>query len=623
MERLTGKGAKSLKEAYAKVYSEQATPDYASMSDEEFAALVKKSGNPEGLMAKRKQQQIAARENSRANYTADDARADQEKAKVEAENKRRAEKGEDPLPTSQPAQASQPTAKPPTDQEKVRAEYDRLRNSTDPKERAQAVTYGRQMAAAGASKSNFSGYQSAADAKKNLPAPAQRTSIADRLKAIRDMRSSSQSRITAQGGKPATPAVQPKTQPAAAQPKTQPAAATPVTSQSAASRALNTGSLKDKQDAMDTVNNNYASSLSTQATDMMIKNIKNPKPAVTPNQQSSLNNTVRSGTGGSPSGSDRAAEIRARAAAARERAMQNASPSARRTIQDLQNRRNASRNRAQGNLGRPMIVTTGSGSNATTRTYAAGTSKSDPNLAAEIKNARNLIKPGSGTPTGNTVQTKMNPDSSLRVTQRRTPAATARIKQSLDIQSADLFDIIQGEFIEEGYTQEDTVYMMANLNEEQLQEFMKYVQGAINVGKRIPGIRGAINRVGAMFNRAPKQMPSGQVGALRLYQDKAKQSVDRLNRSTAASRIKDATTKPTTRNLDPRAVSDRNAREAAAQVRARNTQLGRPVDAAPQPVDKLNYKPGDPMFDDYVKRHHANQRGGVVKFTDGARRIDK
>ena len=82
MERLTGKGAKSLKEAYAKVYSEQATPDYASMSDEEFAALVKKSGNPEGLMAKRKQQQIAARENSRANYTAADAKADQERAKV-------------------------------------------------------------------------------------------------------------------------------------------------------------------------------------------------------------------------------------------------------------------------------------------------------------------------------------------------------------------------------------------------------------------------------------------------------------------------------------------------------------------------------------------------------------
>ena len=610
MERLTGKGAKSLKEAYAKVYSEQATPDYASMSDEEFAALVKKSGNPEGLIAKRKQQRIAAaRENTRANYTAADARADQEKAKVEAENRRRASRGEDPLPTSQPAQASQPTAKPPTDQEKVRAEYDRLRNSTDPKERAQAVTYGRQMAAAGASKSNFSGYQSAADAKKNLPAPAQRISIADRLKSIRDMRASSQSRITAQGGKPATPAVQPKTQPAAAQPaaqpKTQPAAATPVTSQSAASRALNTGSLKDKQDSMDIVNNNYASSIDQLATDMMIKNIKKPKPAVTPNQQSSLNNTVRSGTGGSPSGSDRAAEIRAKAAAARERIMQNASPAQRTSMQLMQDRRNASRNRAQGNLGRPMTVTTGSGANATTRTYAADTSKSDPNLAAEIKNARNLIKTGSGIPTGNTVQTKMNPDSSLRVTQKRTPAATAKIKQSLDIQSADLFDIIQGEFIEEGYTQEDTVYMMANLNEEQLQEFLKYlVQPVINAGKR--GLRGAINRVGAMFNRAPKQMPSGQVGALRLYQDKARQSVNRLNQSTAASRIKDATTKPTTRNLDPRAVSDRNAREAASQIRQRNVELGRPS----------WYNPNNPGSKEALKRHYADKRSGVRGLPD-------
>ena len=572
MERLTGKGAKSLKEAYAKVYSEQATPDYASMSDEEFAALVKKSGNPEGLMAKRKQQQIAARENSRANYTAADARADQEKAKVEAENKRRAEaeEGQDPLPVPRGSQLKDPrpavaptsTPKPPTDQQRVRTEYDRLRNSKDPDERAQAVTYGRQMAAAGAAKKDFSGYQSAADAKKNLPAPAQRTSISQRLQAIRDMRARSQSRITAQGGKPATPAVQPKTQPAAAQPaaqpKTQPAAEPKV------------------------------------------------QPATGANQQSSLNNTVRSGTGGSPTGSDRAAEIRAKADAARQRLMQNASPALRTSMQIMQNRRNATRNQAQGNLGRPMIVTTGSGANATTRTYAAGTSKSDPNLAAEIKNARNLIKTGSGIPTGNTVKTAVNPDSSLRVTQKRTPAATARIKQSLDIQSADLFDIIQGEFIEEGYTQEDTIYMMANLNEEQLQEFMKYVQGAINVGKRIPGIRGAINRVGAMFNRAPKQMPSGQVGALRLYQDKAKQSVDRLNQSTAASRIKDATTKPATRNLDPRAVSDRNAREAASQIRQRNVELGRPS----------WYNPNNPGSKEALKRHYADKRSGVRGLPD-------
>jgi len=452
MERLTGKGAKSLKEAYAKVYSEQATPNYASMSDEEFAALVKKSGNPEGLIARRQKERDAI-ERTRRGYTAGDAKADQERAKIEAENKRRAARGENPLPVPGGSQLKDPkpvvaptsTPKPPTDQEKVRAEYDRLRNSKDPKERAQAVTYGRQMAAAGAAKKNFSGYQSASDAQKNLPAPAQRMSISQRIQAIRNIRAA------------------------------KPAAST---------------------------------------------------PAIPPNQQSSLNSTVKSGT--------------------------------------------------------------------------------------------------SQVPTGNTVKTKMNSDSSLKVTQKRTPAETARIKKSLDIQSADLFDIIQGEFIEEGYTQEDTVYMMANLNEEQLQEFMKYVQGAINVGKRIPGLRGAINRVGAMFNRAPKQMPSGQVGALRLYQDKARQSVNRLNQQTPKLDARAAQREANrVNNLNPTAVSNRNRREAAAQMRQRNRELGRPESAGVQPVDRLDYKPGDPMFDDFVKRHHADKRGGVVKFTDGARRIDK
>ena len=434
MERLTGKGAKSLKEAYAKVYSEQATPNYASMSDEEFAALVKKSGNPEGLIARRQKERDAI-ERTRRGYTAGDAKADQERAKIEAENKRRAARGENPLPVPGGSQLKDPkpvvaptsTPKPPTDQEKVRAEYDRLRNSKDPKERAQAVTYGRQMAAAGAAKKNFSGYQSASDAQKNLPAPAQRMSISQRIQAIRNIRAA------------------------------KPAAST---------------------------------------------------PAIPPNQQSSLNSTVKSGT--------------------------------------------------------------------------------------------------SQVPTGNTVKTKMNSDSSLKVTQKRTPAETARIKKSLDIQSADLFDIIQGEFIEEGYTQEDTVYMMANLNEEQLQEFMRYIQPVINVGKRIPGIKGVINKVGAMFNRAPKQMPSGQVGALRLYQDKARQSVNRLNQSTAASRIKDATTKPATRNLDPRAVSDRNAREAASQIRQRNVELGRPS----------WYNPNNPGSKEALKRHYADKRSGVRGLPD-------
>ena len=136
-----------------------------------------------------------------------------------------------------------------------------------------------------------------------------------------------------------------------------------------------------------------------------------------------------------------------------------------------------------------------------------------------------------------------------------------------------------------------------------------------------------------MFGRtpAPTQVPAGQVGALRLYQDKANQSLNRLNQQSTRLNAKDAErtarlADPTRSRLanDPRAVGERNAREAAAQIRARNERLGRPVDAAPQPVDRLNYKPGDPMFDDYVKRHHANQRGGVPGYTNtGVRRIDK
>jgi hypothetical protein len=177
-----------------------------------------------------------------------------------------------------------------TDQQKVRAEYDRLRYSKDPKERAQAAGYGKAMASAGAAKKDFSGYKSAADlAKSNsnnsrtipgvmsnksasgsgpggyqtpvsarpkttagaaarvgatpvtsaakpvatapvtapaTPAAKPKLSIADRLQQIRDMRARSQSRITAQGGTPATPAANPT--PKAAPPSTTGATTTPV-----------------------------------------------------------------------------------------------------------------------------------------------------------------------------------------------------------------------------------------------------------------------------------------------------------------------------------------------------------------------------------------------------------
>ena len=220
-------------------------------------------------------------------------------------------------------------------------------------------------------------------------------------------------------------------------------------------------------------------------------------------------------------------------------------------------------------------------------------------------------------PTGDTVKTAVNPDSSLRLTQRRTPEATRKIKQGLELASADLFDIVKGEFINEGYSEEDTMYMMANLNEEQLQEFLRHIGNfALKHANKIPAVRGIVNKVGRMFGRkpVPTQVPAGQVGALRLYQDKANQSIQRLNQQTTRLNNR-AATRATQReadrlnNLDPRAVGERNAREAGAQIRARNERLGRPVDAAPQPVDRLNYKPGDPMFDDYVRRQSRQSKG--------------
>jgi len=248
------------------------TPDYASMSDDEFAALVKKTGQIERLTAIRKNQQAAAAKNTvpagsfNISPKGSDRRNEVE-AQIEKDNAARKDDQR-----VEPKTAPKPAPKPElTDQQKVRAEYDRLRYSKDPKERAQAAGYGKAMASAGAAKKDFSGYKSAADlaksnsdksgtisgvmsnksasgsgpggyqtsasakptvvtpassrvtsgaykppvdkptapaAKPTAPAAAKPAgSIAQRLQAIRDMRARSQSRITSQGGTPATPAV--------------------------------------------------------------------------------------------------------------------------------------------------------------------------------------------------------------------------------------------------------------------------------------------------------------------------------------------------------------------------------------------------------------------------------
>ena len=360
MDRISSKEVLSMMDAVAQVYSEQATPDYASMSDEEFAALVKKSGNPEGLMAKRKQQQErSAIERTSKSYTAADAKADQERAKVEAENRRRSARGEDPLPVPRGSQLkdSRPAVAPTAPQKSARQqELDAINADktltpmekwakANPKLAAAKAERDRTRGTSASTNPMLDGNKKVPGLRSGMPIPAAPS--------------------TAKPGSSASLSSAPKNDLAKG---STPIVVNRSTSQQTSS-AYNSGSSMAQR--LQAIRSMQARSQS--------------RTAVPPNQQSSLNSTVKSGT--------------------------------------------------------------------------------------------------SQVPTGNTVKTKMNSDSSLKVTQKRTPAETARIKKSLDIQSADLFDIIQGEFIEEGYTQEDTVYMMANLNEEQLQEFMQYVQKAINVGK--------------------------------------------------------------------------------------------------------------------------------------------
>ena len=126
-----------------------------------------------------------------------------------------------------------------------------------------------------------------------------------------------------------------------------------------------------------------------------------------------------------------------------------------------------------------------------------------------------------------------------------------------------------------------------------------------------------IRAVKGLFSKGkPKPIPAGDIGAMRLRQGQATDAVNRLNKSTAASKANDATraaTRERTRlnNLDPRAVSDANKRREAAQVMQRNVEKGRPSFAGPQPVGRLDYRPGDPMFTDALKRYYAAKRAGV------------
>ena len=252
---------------------------------------------------------------------------------------------------------------------------------------------------------------------------------------------------------------------------------------------------------------------------------------------------------------------------------------------------------------------TNTSSGSVKQEISAVKSRMSANQQTSVNNAVNSGVKKVGVKVGNTVKTKVNPDSSMSVTQGRSADATKKIKQGLDIQSADLFDIVKGEFINEGYSEEDTMYMMANLNEEQLQEFLgQLARVAIKNVNKIPGVKGVVSKVGRMFGRSPKptRIPAGDIGAMRLRQGQATDAVNRLNQSTAASKAKDAAraaTREKTRlnNLDPRTVSNNNARDAARQVRQSNVDMGRPS----------WYDPNNPGSKEALRRYNADKRSGI------------
>jgi len=475
MERLTGKGAKSLKEAYAKVYIEEQikVPDYTSMSDEEFSKLVQKSGNPEGVIAKRLQQRKAAANTVPIGSVGISPKGSDRRNEVEAQIKRdNAARTDDQRVQSKPSPSTPKSTQTYTiggktysSKAEINKEYDRLRKS-------------------GGDAKAFGDKAFKATNKPAIGTTPGGTKFERRAPTSAELRAAQAARAAGKGAEGQIKAAVQQGQRQA--------------SVNASIKSANRPSVLNKQAPT-------GSALRAQQDRLAQKNkiqkeVAAVKSGIPANTQSSVNNTVKSGT----------------------------------------------------------------------------------------------------VSTGDAVKTKVNPDTSISVTQTRTPAATKKITQSLKLSSVDLFDIVKGEFIEEGYSEEDTMYLMANLNEEQLNELVGFIRKqATKYASKIPFIK-------KLINKAPTQMPAGDIGALRLRQGQATDAVNRLNQSTAASKAKDATrdaTREKTRlnNLDPRAVSDRNAREASTQVRQRNMEMGRPS----------WYNPNNPGSKEALKRYYADKRAGV------------
>ena len=192
--------------------------------------------------------------------------------------------------------------------------------------------------------------------------------------------------------------------------------------------------------------------------------------------------------------------------------------------------------------------------------------------------------------------------------------------------SVDLFDIVRGELLDEGYSEQDAMYIMANLDDEQREIVMnegigallKGLKGVVKVGKKLltkSAKKGGKSEISKRAGRVVKDQRAGVMGtddALNKAQQSLDKSMSRLRRQDTNAAARAAMReKNRLNNLDPVIVGRNNRTREAAQIRQRNRRLGRPEWAPPQPIDSLNYKSGDPWFTRSLRDYYADKRAGI------------
>ena len=145
------------------------------------------------------------------------------------------------------------------------------------------------------------------------------------------------------------------------------------------------------------------------------------------------------------------------------------------------------------------------------------------------------------------------------------PAVTKKQSQGGMISAdADLFDIVKGKLLDEGYNEREVNEIMVNLTEEQLDEFLKALaqagmRGAESVGKATRGLAARAAQQGANIGKRPSEMVdvvSPTKSFRKPFEPKSKTNAptasDVVNAAAAMRR-----TKPVNKPVEPEKISRR------------------------------------------------------------------